>query len=640
MVLPAVLVMTLARFVHTPGEEVGLRPQPVGDFPQVADRTAIAVQVDIAAVGQAVGEPALIAGFQPRWVIMENADTGFAQIVVARPGEVANHMAVVFHDVPQFSDLRGIGFGAHHHPLWMRLVNVCMTGVQVIVAGYVHRFFNRQDAFVQQRAAGKGIHHLLLHIAGHGVHLLGTLRVIHRLVVFLPLVLHMLLHVIGHRQEAADSIGHIAGGIQLMEGVHQLFVHFMSGGAANLGNLVAGGVQHHTGMIVILAHHARHLILPDKREIQGKIVGVLLLAPHVRQLVHDQNAQFVASPQHGLGGRVMGAADAVEARFLQFQQAEFFRRLQGGRADDAVVMMDAGAPQLDGFAVDAQALFGGKGQSAQADAFFVFVQKLTSGVPHCQPKRVQERMLRRPQPHIGQAAVHFSGGIPIQDMRLLLCADHPVAVQQFHGHGNSGFGILCVLHLISHADFRRALLGGEGGQPHTVGFKGLPAAFPEDHIPVDAAAGIPAGSKLLIDRNDLEGILLVKSERAAHIDEEAAVAVLMAGQQAIVQIHQRLGHDAFKLDQDGFFHPLGRSFKLLGVGIGLGRIIARLILARTVFVPRLQDHRVLGQRHRAALGNRSEKDRVEGLIDALLDIPVCMIAACLHSICPLSFIIR
>ena len=130
------------------------------------------------------------------------------------------------------------------------------------------------------------------------------------------------------------------------------------------------------------------------------------------------------------------------------------------------------------------------------------------------------------------------------------------------------------------------------------------------------------------------------SNKLAWILMEAPVFVVMAGQQAIVQIHQRLGHDAFKLDQDGFFHPLGRSFKLLGVGIGLGRIIARLILARTVFVPRLQDHRVLGQRHRAALGNRSEKDRVEGLIDALLDIPVCMIAACLHSICPLSFIIR
>ena len=107
-------------------------------------------------------------------------------------------------------------------------------------------------------------------------------------------------------------------------------------------------------------------------------------------------------------------------------------------------------------------------------------------------QRVQEGMLRRPQPHTGQAAAHFPGGIALQRVRLRLGVEHLLTVQQSHGYGDSGFGFLRVLHLISHADFCRIALSGEGGQPHAVGHKGLPAAFPQDHITVDAAAGIPA----------------------------------------------------------------------------------------------------------------------------------------------------
>ena len=63
----------------------------------------------------------------------------------------------------------------------------------------------------------------------------------------------------------------------ISEFVRDQSVHLMAGGPPDLGDLVAGGIQHDTGMVVILAHQALHLVPPERREVQREVVGLLRL---------------------------------------------------------------------------------------------------------------------------------------------------------------------------------------------------------------------------------------------------------------------------------------------------------------------------------------------------------------------------
>ena len=107
-------------------------------------------------------------------------------------------------------------------------------------------------------------------------------------------------------------------------------------------------------MVAILAHHRIDLGLPAIGEDQGVVVVVLRHRPHVEGLVHHEHAEAVTGAEHGPAHGVVGAANGVEAGSLQDLDPTFLRPLDGGRAEHAVVVVDAGAPKLHRLTIDPQ----------------------------------------------------------------------------------------------------------------------------------------------------------------------------------------------------------------------------------------------------------------------------------------------
>ena len=121
------------------------------------------------------------------------------------------------------------------------------------------------------------------------------------------------------------------------------------------------------GWLKSLAHHRLDVALPPFREGQGVVEGALALGPHVEGLVHDQHAEPVAGVQHGRAERVVGAADRVEPGVLEQLDAALLGAGDRRRAEDAVVVVDARAAQLDGLAVDPQPVLGVEPQRPDAE---------------------------------------------------------------------------------------------------------------------------------------------------------------------------------------------------------------------------------------------------------------------------------
>src|SRR5699024_5552944 len=107
--------------------------------------------------------------------------------------------------------------------------------------------------------------------------------------------------------------------------------------------------------------------LPPVLEPQVVDIAVLANAPAVEELVDDVDAQLVAGVQQRLGGRVVGGADGVVAAFPQLLDFAELRPGQRGRAQNAVVVVDAAAVELHLPAVDLHALGGGDLNLADAD---------------------------------------------------------------------------------------------------------------------------------------------------------------------------------------------------------------------------------------------------------------------------------
>ena len=129
-------------------------------------------------------------------------------------------------------------------------------------------------------------------------------------------------------------------------------------------------------MVEVLSHHQAHIVFPALVKVQGVIQVALAALPHIRKLVHHQHAQLVADTQQSRSRRVVGHADGIEARLLEKSDLPTVGVLIGGRSQDAAVVMDAGAPELDAPAVEAQAPGGVQREGADAEAVLRRVQRL------------------------------------------------------------------------------------------------------------------------------------------------------------------------------------------------------------------------------------------------------------------------
>ena len=132
---------------------------------------------------------------------------------------------------------------------------------------------------------------------------------------------------------ARDALRHRACRVQC---AHLGRQHLADAGGvrdAPVGDLVADA-PHHDGRVVAVAHqHRGEVALPVVLEELRIIVDVLGLLPHVRKLIHHQQAQLVAGVQEIAGRRIMGAADGIEAGVLELANAAVFGRAESGRAE-------------------------------------------------------------------------------------------------------------------------------------------------------------------------------------------------------------------------------------------------------------------------------------------------------------------
>ena len=69
-------------------------------------------------------------------------------------------------------------------------------------------------------------------------------------------------------------------------------------------------------MIVVFSYHTLHFRVHTVQKMQRKIIGILMVRPHVAQLVHDHHTDPVAGIQHGLTHGMMGTADTVKTCLL------------------------------------------------------------------------------------------------------------------------------------------------------------------------------------------------------------------------------------------------------------------------------------------------------------------------------------
>ena len=98
----------------------------------------------------------------------------------------------------------------------------------------------------------------------------------------------------------------------------KLPAHLLSLRDSQLGDLVADGIHHYTGVIIVFHHHRSQIPLPPGPEFLIRVVvGIFVDKPVVAKLVHHVHTQSVAGFQQRFGRGIVSAADGIEARFLQ-----------------------------------------------------------------------------------------------------------------------------------------------------------------------------------------------------------------------------------------------------------------------------------------------------------------------------------
>ena len=190
-------------------------------------------------------------------------------------------------------------------------------------------------------------------------------------------------------------------------------------------------------MAAVAAHHGGHLLLPAIQEVDVLVQGALALAPGVEGLVHHVEPQYVAGVEEAGGRRVVGAAHGVEAVLLQQAGLAVFAAPVAGRAQQAVVVVHAAALELDGLAVDQQALLGVDGHRAHARLHALLVQAAALAVQGLRPQGIEIGILRAP----GPAALQAKGGRGQAAGGVRLGLDQGgLALQQGEAHPRAGLG--------------------------------------------------------------------------------------------------------------------------------------------------------------------------------------------------------
>src|SRR5581483_11639059 len=123
------------------------------------------------------------------------------------------------------------------------------------------------------------------------------------------------------------------------------------------------------------------------------------------RLIHHEHAKPITGFEQLRRGRIMGGAISVAAHFLEFLDAEVLDAIRQGRADARMVLMIAGALDLNTLAVQEKALVRIEADRADAERSFVTIH-LTAAALDRSDKLVKVRRFERPQSGVANRQLH------------------------------------------------------------------------------------------------------------------------------------------------------------------------------------------------------------------------------------------
>ena len=151
------------------------------------------------------------------------------------------------------------------------------------------------------------------------------------------------------------------------------------GVAPLLEHLVANAPDEDGGMVAVAHDEVGEVTFVPLVEVAGIVVGSLLLAPHVKGFIHDDEAHAVAQVEQFGGRRVVRAADAVAPHILQYLQLPLDGTRVDRRAQATQVVVHTHAVYLDVLPVKEEALLGIELKGTDAEGRVVNIGHLAVG---------------------------------------------------------------------------------------------------------------------------------------------------------------------------------------------------------------------------------------------------------------------
>ena len=516
----------------------------------------LAGDVDAAGAG---GDPARAVGEVGRVVLVfPGADAGLADVVHAGPDEIADEGGVFLGQLPESVGVGAEGLRAEDDAprVFDKVLGIAADAV--VVAGHVHlrEGVARFDVAAVQRGAelherGPGeAGEVVVELAAGGVFHVGTLGGLLGLGVAVNAKTHRKEEI----EEYVDAAGDLAGVVEAVHEARHLSGEFDAARLRGLRHFVADAVHDDRGVVVVLVHQVGKVLPPPALEIVHVVVARLVDVPHVHVLVHQQHALFVAGFQQGLGAGVVRRADGVVAGLFEQAHPPPFSEGVGDGAEQAVVVVDAGAAQDHALSVEAEALFHRTFQRAHAedDVHLVALKERAADV--------ERGRLRRPE----RGAGHGHGEDEAAVARAPGAVEHPFLAlfADLHRHLTGDAGLHGDLHL--RADVVR------GADAHAVEGDVLLGEDVEVHRPVDARARVPAAVGLLGVAGEHAQAVLAFDERGGEVDVEIRVAIGPLGDLFAVEVDFGVAVHALELQQGAAARREGRAvYGAVFVGKGL-----------------------------------------------------------------------
>ena len=214
--------------------------------------------IDIAAIGTV---PFGLSSVNPVFtrtfsIVIVTTYAALAQVVKARPHNVANDIGIVMHQFPVAEGIARITLRLPHHTL----------GVALMVAG----------VFVNHVVIATNVEHLEMRV------------------VDLPVAV-----------PGAEGLGHRTCVVNLLDGCLQLASCGDHADILTLDDLVADTPADDAGVVHVALYHRMDILTIARVDKRGVVVGVLLRAPSIEGLTNDEHTQRVAGIEEGSRGGVM-----------------------------------------------------------------------------------------------------------------------------------------------------------------------------------------------------------------------------------------------------------------------------------------------------------------------------------------------